>query len=120
MIGTPEWINMARNGHCGLQERNAIVYPELAELLVPLGRIQEAYDPRSELRPETERLARRFKVSTLVILRRLHDVGGLSREEMWATYDEELARLRALPRRSGGNFQLSIRQGTQPQQFRFV
>ena len=54
------------------------------------------------------RLARRFKVSTLVILRRLFDAGTLSREAFWNVYHAEVARLAALPRLAGGgNFHLS-------------
>ena len=51
--------------------------------------------------------ARRFKVSTLVILRRIHDGGWLTRERLWELYEEELQRLLALPKGSGGNFYLT-------------
>ena len=78
-----------------------------AELLVPLAALRAEYRPDSELRTEMDRLARRFKVSTLVVLRRIHDAGGLTREELWAEYDRELDRLRALPRGSGGDFYLT-------------
>jgi Zn-dependent peptidase ImmA (M78 family) len=79
-----------------------------AELLVPLEVLRAEHDRRAELRAETGRLARRFKVSTLVILRRIHDAGGLSREAFWQAYEEELARLRALPKGSGGDFYLTL------------
>lgn len=79
-----------------------------AELLVPLGLFRDEYDRRAELREETDRLARFFKVSTLVILRRMHDAGGLTKDEYWTAYDEELARLRAFPKGSGGNFYLTL------------
>ena len=78
-----------------------------AELLVPLSDLRSAYRPAAPLREEMQRLARRFKVSTLVILRRIHDVGGLTREDLWREYREELERLRAFPRGSGGNFYLT-------------
>lgn len=39
------------------------------------------------------RLARQFKVSTLVILRQIHDTGGLSRQEFWQEFNLELERL---------------------------
>jgi hypothetical protein len=58
----------------------------------------------TDLVGECRRLARLFKVSTLVVLRRLHDVGVLSRDVMWAAYEDEVERLRALPRSSGGDF----------------
>jgi Zn-dependent peptidase ImmA (M78 family) len=78
-----------------------------AELLVPLAELSAEYRPEAELAEEVQRLARRFKVSTLVILRRIQDVGGRSREEIWRAYQEELERLRAIQRTSGGNFYLT-------------
>lgn len=78
-----------------------------AELLVPLEVLRAEYGAGTELRAEVDRLARRFKVSTLVILRRIHDVGGLTREQLRQAYDAELERLRALPKGSGGNFYLT-------------
>lgn len=79
-----------------------------AELLVPLDLIRAEYDEKAALRSELDRLARRFKVSTLVVLRRIFDAGGLSRAELWAAYDEELSHLREMPAGSGGNFYLSL------------
>ena len=78
-----------------------------AELLVPVAIMKDEYDQGRVLHEEVERLARRFKVSTLVILRRIHDIGALSREELKVAYDEELRRLREIPRKSGGNFYLT-------------
>jgi Zn-dependent peptidase ImmA (M78 family) len=78
-----------------------------AELLVPLADIREEYDEKAELQDEVSRLARHFKVSTLVILRRIHDVGGLTREELWNAYDQELEHLHTIPKGSGGNFYLT-------------
>lgn len=78
-----------------------------AELLVPLAAFRAEYRRDAALDEELARLARRFKVSTLVVLRRMHDAGGLSREEFWRAYREELARLQALPRGEGGDFYLT-------------
>lgn len=79
-----------------------------AELLVPMAVLRDEYDRSAALRDETDRLARRFKVSTLVILRRIHDAGGLNRDAFWQIYEEEVARLRALPKGSGGDFYLTL------------
>lgn len=76
-----------------------------AELLVPLDVLRrELPVDLAELQLELQRLARRFKVSTLVILRRLHDVGAMSGERMWREYHAELERLRARRTSSGGDF----------------
>lgn len=75
-----------------------------AELLVPIHAIRNEYRRDTDLHGEMNRLARRFKVSTLVILRRIHDCGGITRAQLWETYEEELDRLRAIPRGSGGDF----------------
>ena len=79
-----------------------------AELLVPLEVLRAEYDQRADLRHETDRLARRFKVSTLVILRRIHDAGGLTREQLWAAYEAELQRLQTIRKGSGGDFYLTL------------
>jgi Zn-dependent peptidase ImmA (M78 family) len=78
-----------------------------AEFLVPLELLKTDYDPRSALRASLDGLARRFKVSTLVILRRIHDAGGLTREELWNAYERELRRLMAISKKEGGNFYLT-------------
>lgn len=78
-----------------------------AEVLVPLADLRAEYDPSADLPVEVARLARRFKVSTLVILRRIHDAGGLTRRTFAQAYEEALERLLAIPRRSGGDFYLT-------------
>jgi Zn-dependent peptidase ImmA (M78 family) len=78
-----------------------------AELLVPLEMLKQEYRRDLSLRSELDRLARLFKVSTLVIVRRIHDVGGLTKEEFWHEYDRELKRLLAISKGSGGNFYLT-------------
>lgn len=75
-----------------------------AELLVPVKAIREEYNQGADLHGEMNRLARRFKVSTLVILRRIHDCGGITRAQLWKAYEEEVERLRAIPRGTGGDF----------------
>lgn len=78
-----------------------------AELLVPLAALREHYRPEADLREELDRLARVFKVSTLVLLRRIHDAGGLSRDLFETAYAQELSRLRTIPRGGGGDFYLT-------------
>jgi Zn-dependent peptidase ImmA (M78 family)/transcriptional regulator with XRE-family HTH domain len=78
-----------------------------AETLVPLAALRQQYRAVPDLQEESRRLARVFKVSTLVVLRRLHDAGALSRPEMWEAYKEEVTRLLGLPTGSGGDFYLT-------------
>ncbi len=78
-----------------------------AELLVPLAALREAL-PRGDALDAVAGLARHFKVSTLVILRRLLDAQRLSREAFEAAYEAELERLRAQPKTSGGDFYLTL------------
>lgn len=78
-----------------------------AEMLAPLEMFRAEFRSNEDLQVEMTRLARRFKVSTLVILRRAFDAGRLSRAAFHKTYNAELARLEALPKGSGGNFYLT-------------
>jgi len=78
-----------------------------AELLVPIEAMRQVYNRAAPLQEEMSRLARFFKVSTLVVLRRIHDLGGISAEAFWRAYEAELERLRAIPRGSGGNFYMT-------------
>ena len=75
-----------------------------AEFLVPLDEFRREHRNNVTLRSEVNRLARIFKVSALVILRRMNDAGYLTGDRYWAAYDEELALLRSIERGSGGNF----------------
>lgn len=74
-----------------------------AEFLVPSVAIRERFDTGAPLTDELERLARIFKVSTLIALRRIHDAGHLSRNEYNSAYRTELDRvLEILGERAGG------------------
>jgi Zn-dependent peptidase ImmA (M78 family) len=75
-----------------------------AELLVPLDMLKKELLSGEVLDQTMARLARRFKVSTLVILRRVFDAGRLTRDQFWGACENELVRLRALPKGSGGSF----------------
>lgn len=77
------------------------------ELLVPLDVLRSDYRPANGLQAELSRLAPRFKVSRLVLLRRIRDAGGLTWEELWTEHEREIERLRSIPKGSGGNFYLT-------------
>jgi Zn-dependent peptidase ImmA (M78 family) len=78
-----------------------------AEFLVPLDVFQRELRPDESPENEAQRLARYFKVSTLVILRRMLDAGRLSFPDFRQIYEEELERLLALTSEGGGNFYLT-------------
>lgn len=77
-----------------------------AELLMPLDAVRAELRPHAPVGEEVQRLARVFKVSSLVVLRRLFDLGHIDRHELWSLYEEEQERLRRLERGvpAGGDF----------------
>ena len=80
-----------------------------AELLAPLAALRQEYRPGAELRSELDRLAKRFKVSTLVILRRIRDAGFLTSDAYRQAYGGEQARLRETSASGGGgSFYLTL------------
>ena len=77
-----------------------------AELLVPMAVFQAELVENEPIGETLSRLARRFKVSTLVVLRRLMDAGRIDRHAFFQVYRDELERLqnRAVARSGGGDF----------------
>ena len=75
-----------------------------AELLVPLNVLRAEYRPGAKLHEELTRLAHRFKVSSLVVLRRIYDVNGLTLDEFHHAYLQEVERLKERPAKNGGSF----------------
>jgi Zn-dependent peptidase ImmA (M78 family) len=79
-----------------------------AEFLLPVAALRGVLVDRDDLTEELERLAHQFKVSTLVVLRRLFDVGYFTLPQYRTAYAEERDRILAfMDERSGsggGNF----------------
>lgn len=77
-----------------------------AEVLIPTSSIRADYRGGADL-PELQRLARLYKVSTLVVLKRINDIGALPWDEFRDRYSAELARLREIieaRKGSGGDY----------------
>ena len=75
-----------------------------AELLVPLDALRASLELGERLSDTLARLARTFKVSTLVILRRLRDAGHLDPTAFRTGYAAELQRLAEIRQGTGGDF----------------
>lgn len=78
-----------------------------AEILVPIDSIKLQYEVTEEPTNEIGRLARFYKVSTLVIIRRIFDAEFIGYEEFNTMYNNELARLLRMKKTSGGNYYLT-------------
>jgi len=81
-----------------------------AELLMPMDELRATHRRNAPIPEEIQRLAREFKVSTLVALRRLFDAGYISEVALWQHYREEQERLRILKESDspGGDFYRSL------------
>lgn len=77
-----------------------------AELLVPMQSLLAVLDEHESLLDAMQRLARHFKVSSLVILRRLLDAGRIDLDRFYSSYRAEVTRINMLNARNtgGGNF----------------
>jgi len=80
-----------------------------AELLVPLAELRTVW-PQVEQKNAGVRLTRHFKVSSLVILRRLRDANLISEAEFNARYSDELVQFsNAAATSGGGDFYKTLR-----------
>ena len=73
-----------------------------AEVLVPLEALRSDFDDSADLTDELDRLARRFKSSTLVVLRRVHEAGFLAWDDYRRAYQTEFRRVMELIGAGGG------------------
>ncbi len=99
-------------GESGVSDNQVAGWPEIqverwcnavaAETLVPLESVRTMYRPDESLADAMQRLARHFKVSTLVALRRIYDLGAIDSRTLWLTYRDELDRLRQMETRGSG------------------
>jgi Zn-dependent peptidase ImmA (M78 family) len=77
-----------------------------AEVLVPIASFREQFNAHAPLEGELQRLAREYKVSTLVILRRAYDGTFLTWDAYRDAYKSELERVMKIARQrgQGGDF----------------
>lgn len=66
-----------------------------AEILVPVSSIEKEFNSDENLKKEMSRLAKFYKVSTLVILRRIYDIDAISQDKFRIEYKNELERLKS-------------------------
>lgn len=79
-----------------------------AELLVPLKSLKESNLKNQPLNLMASQLAKSYKVSTLVIIRRLLDTGYINQDKFEKAYRDELIKIRKTSKSSGGDFYRTI------------
>jgi Zn-dependent peptidase ImmA (M78 family) len=78
-----------------------------AEFLVPQADFERQFNTHTELQQETSRLAKRYKVSNLVVLKRAYEAKFLSWDQFQSAYKRELQRTQNILKtegQGGGNF----------------
>ena len=104
-LGASALSNIGAESRQGFRSEEAWCNDVAAELLVPLATLRAELRDDEPLADTVPRLARAFKVSTLVILRRLLDANRLDRPSFDAAWEQKREQLKALAQGgSGGNF----------------
>ena len=108
-LGKSALSNMETMQGAGFPREEVWCNAVAAELLVPLDALRAKLDTDEPLRELANGLARDFKVSTLVILRRLLDAGRIERAQFETAWAREIGKLRDRQHRknSGGDFHLT-------------
>ena len=101
-LGASALSNASAAPLAGFRREEAWCNKVAAELLAPLAVVRAALRNDEALKQTLSRLARHFKVSTLVILRRLLDAGALDRPAFNAAWGLEIRLLRKVKQKSGG------------------
>ena len=106
-LGASALSNLGAAPAAGFRREEVWCNAVAAELLVPLEALRSDLRRNEPFPDALSRLARTFKVSTLVILRRLLDAGWLTRERFDAAWAQENERLRTFGQAGsagGGDF----------------
>ena len=105
-LGASALSNIEAGTRLGFRQEEVWCNAVAAEFLVPINALQAELRDGEPLPDTLSRLARVFKVSTLVILRRLLDANRLDRPSFDSAWAKERKRLQTLARRGsgGGNF----------------
>jgi len=103
-LGESALSNSGRNINCKLPPEDHWCIAVAAEVLIPLVHLRLQLNETETHEKSITRLARLYKVSTLVILRRLHDVGVLSKNEFERAWLVELNKVKQVSSQGGGNF----------------
>ena len=104
------WLGTSALSNLGITPRSDFRPEEVwcnavaAEFLVPLDVLQADLQPNEQLTDTLSRLARAYKVSTFVILRRLLDAEWIGRSCFDEAWVQEKERLKIATRGSGGSF----------------
>lgn len=102
------WLGASALSNIGTTPRQGFRREEIwcnavaAELLVPLSALRAELRDKELLDDTLSRLARTFKVSTLVVLRRLLDAGRLDRASFNSAWEQERRRLQKSSKGGGG------------------
>jgi len=100
-LGATALSNLGTAPRPGFRREEVWCNAVAAELLVPLAALRADLQEDEPLPDALSRLARTFKVSTLVILRRLLDAGWLDRARFDIAWAAEIERLRHLAKQGG-------------------
>lgn len=105
-LGASALSNLGAAPRPGFRREEVWCNAVAAELLVPLAALRAELQQDEPLHDALSRLARTFKVSTLVILRRLLDAGWIDRARFDIAWAQEVEHLRSLVQggSGGGDF----------------
>lgn len=104
------WLGTSALSDMGAAPRHSLRREEIwcnkvaAEYLVPLDELRMEYDEAEPLEEALRRLGRIFKVSSLVVLRRLLDAGKLDRDRFNEAWGIAMAGFKQRSSSGGGNF----------------
>jgi Zn-dependent peptidase ImmA (M78 family) len=101
-------VSNLQNTYAGNQDVERYCNAVAAEILVPKAHILQVWSGSNDPVSQIRRIAAKYKVSSLVAARRVHDAGFITKSQFDDFYKDELARLTPQRQSNGGNFYNTI------------